>query len=261
MADYIFQEHQVDRETVRLKLLEEAFDGSTKNLLLKAGIGPGKNCLEVGAGGGSILNWMKAQVGEEGLVVGIDRNQGQLMYLAGKGLEIFIGDLLNFSHDSLFDVIHARYVLVHNKNAMELINHLKKFLNQDGVLVLEEPDFEAANWLDDTFRDAGNRVNQAMLAMFENMGLDPGLGRKLPQLLREIGFEVKEVQGQAHLDFGGGRVARVMGASAEALKETYLATGKADTQSIQTYIDASQNPISYAHYYTTVQIMAKNGME
>ena len=78
MSQYIFSEHDDDRELERLRLIEQVVDPATIGHLEQTGVGPGWQCLEVGAGAGSILRWLGEAVGAGGHVVGVDRNRGKI---------------------------------------------------------------------------------------------------------------------------------------------------------------------------------------
>lgn len=56
----------------RLGLLEDAFDVNSMRYLNDLGVSDGWQCLEVGAGGGSIVGWLCRQVGPGGRVVATD---------------------------------------------------------------------------------------------------------------------------------------------------------------------------------------------
>jgi ubiquinone/menaquinone biosynthesis C-methylase UbiE len=60
----------VQRE--RLDTLQELFDPGTIRQLEARGVAPGWRCLEVGAGGGSIAEWLCDRVGPDGSVVATD---------------------------------------------------------------------------------------------------------------------------------------------------------------------------------------------
>jgi tRNA A58 N-methylase Trm61 len=69
---YIFDQNQCDRELTRLRRIESALDPQSHKLLTKTGVAAGWACLEIGAGGGSILQWLCERVGRDGRVVGLD---------------------------------------------------------------------------------------------------------------------------------------------------------------------------------------------
>ena len=72
MSHYIFAEAAEQREYERLRLIEKAFDPTTQRRLLATGIQPGWQCLEVGAGAGSISRFLAEKVGPKGRVVAAD---------------------------------------------------------------------------------------------------------------------------------------------------------------------------------------------
>ena len=62
MTKYIFETNATDREWKRLRLIEQAIDAETITLLDCAELDIGARCLEIGAGAGSIVEWMAARV-------------------------------------------------------------------------------------------------------------------------------------------------------------------------------------------------------
>src|SRR5215203_1058341 len=63
-------------EAERLDVLAATFDGGSRRLLTRLGVGPGWACLEVGAGQGSIARWLAEVVGPEGGVTATDVDLG-----------------------------------------------------------------------------------------------------------------------------------------------------------------------------------------
>ena len=110
---YIFAEAAEQREYERLRLLEKAFDPATKKRLVQTGIQPGWQCLEVGAGAGSISRWLCEQVGDKGLVVAADivpRFVGDLPANA----EVLEADICNaVLGTERFDLFHFAYMNEH----------------------------------------------------------------------------------------------------------------------------------------------------
>jgi SAM-dependent methyltransferase len=259
MNDYIFKDHQTDLELRRLQRIEHALDPRTCRILVTTGISPKWRCLEVGAGSGSIMQWLGARVGSDGQVVGVDKQIKYLGHLSKPPYRIFESDALKFSDSEGFDLIHARYVLIHNRNSTDILAHLKGLLRPGGHLVLEEPDFEAAEWIDSEYRCAGQRVNKAIVAMFSSLSLDPGFGSRLPLAISRQGLVVRLVEAISHLEPGSGPVAMVMADSAAALRDKYIATGEATDGDITQYIRGARDPSSWATYYSTISVVACHG--
>ena len=65
-------DHAWARERERLAGLEAALDPGTREHLTRLGVGPGKRCLEIGAGGGSVAFWLAERVAPGGTVVATD---------------------------------------------------------------------------------------------------------------------------------------------------------------------------------------------
>jgi hypothetical protein len=61
--------------------LEACYDQSTFGYLSALGLGEGWRCWEIGAGGGSVVRWMAARVGQSGAVLGTGLNLDPLLGL------------------------------------------------------------------------------------------------------------------------------------------------------------------------------------
>lgn len=255
--DYIFDEHQQDHELVRLRMIEELFDPTTIRHLERTGIGAGWRCLEVGAGAGSIMKWMAGVVGERGEVVAVDRNATHLHCVPIPQLQVIEGDLHDVQFDDTFDLVHCRYVLIHNQSGDEMLQKLCNALKPGGFLVVEEPDFTSAKLLNGNADDAQQRVNNAICGLFEEMELDPAYGLTLPQKVVAQGLEIVEVDSRIHLARGGSLMARMMGASTTALADKYVATGEARKSDIQQYVQNTNDDKFWTIYYGTVSVVAR----
>jgi SAM-dependent methyltransferase len=203
------------------------------------------------------LQWLGESVGREGRVVGLDKKTTYLKQFTASPYEIVESDVFALERIGPFDLIHGRYVLIHNRTTPEILAKLKTLLKPEGCLVLEEPDFESAEWIDDKFGFAGERVNAAICSMFNGMSLDPGLGKRLPWLISRLDLAGIHVEAISHLEPGGGPVALVMADSAEALRNKYVSTGKATNNDVDSYAEGARNAATWANYYSTVGVIAK----
>jgi len=252
MQEYTFTSHRFEYE--RLSLIQDSFDEKSKKHLLKAGLKKGIDCLEVGLGAGSLASWMKKEVGGEGSVLGVDLTTEQTDQAGG--YELLEGNILELEIAKSFDLIHLRYVLIHNTAAKEIIQRLYTLLKPGGKLVIEEPDFTLAKWMDAGDLQACRRVNSALCKMFEGKGLKPHYGSITHLELKEAGFEILESKSYLHLCSGNEDVAKVMALSAKASSDAYLATGICSKEDINAYIQACEDPDSLGVYYATVAHLA-----
>ncbi|MDC4205513.1 MAG: class I SAM-dependent methyltransferase [Candidatus Manganitrophus sp.] len=112
-TEYVFQNTSFQAELNRLRSIEAIFDPETRRRLLSAGLKRGMRCLEVGAGAGSIMAWIASEIGPSGHVTAVDINT-RFISNPPPNVQLLCGDIqtVPLKPDS-FDLIHARYVLVH----------------------------------------------------------------------------------------------------------------------------------------------------
>lgn len=254
MSVYTFDSHEQEAEYKRLCLIQDSFDDKSQTHLLKAGLKPGMHCLEVGLGAGSLADWIYKQVGAEGSLLGVDLNCQYIKEHAEYAF--FEGDVLALQTSKTFDLIHLRYVLVHNRSADEIIQKLFSLLKPGGKIVVEEPDFTLAKWMDAKDLDACRRVSSAVCKMFEDKRLKPRYGSIVHLALRDAGFKVDEQKSYLHLCSGGEDVAEMMGMSARALQEEYTHSGVCSSEDVKAYIDACHDSESLGVYYGTIAVTA-----
>jgi hypothetical protein len=257
MSTYIFESHAEDREFHRLRLIESANDSATIALLHRTGVQPGWTCLELGPGAGSILQWLGAQVGANGMVIGIDKKTTYLQGFSTPPYDIREGNFLDVSINHPLDLVHARYVLIHNHHDMDILHKIHRLSKPGSMAVFEEPDFTSAKLLDARPDDPHSRVNSAMCHMFVDLKLDPGYALRLPQKLQTCGFEIIETRSTMHLCEGNSPIANVMAESALALRNRYCETGQCSEQDIDHYVQNAHTPGFWAVYHSTVSILAK----
>jgi ubiquinone/menaquinone biosynthesis C-methylase UbiE len=135
-SEYAFKNEDaaaVDRHD----LLSETLNEVTFPRLSSLGDLAGKRCLEVGAGAGSVARWMVDQVGPTGRVLATDLDPRYLR--SDQGYEVLRHDLITEPvPEGPWDVIHARLVLVHIPQRVEILDRLVASLAPGGALVLED---------------------------------------------------------------------------------------------------------------------------
>src|SRR5438093_13389111 len=74
----------------------------------------------------------------------------------------------------MFDVVHARFVLIHVPDWLTALTAMIKALKRGGWVVLEEPDFSSARSFAGRgeLRRAFENVNRSIEAMFSQRGMD-----------------------------------------------------------------------------------------
>ena len=71
MSKYVWQ-HDLKGESDRLRLMSDLLDPSSEFHLLRIGVATGWRCLEIGAGNGSLSQWLAQRVGPTGHVIASD---------------------------------------------------------------------------------------------------------------------------------------------------------------------------------------------
>ena len=248
---YVFQRVDDQRELERLRMIERVFDPASRRRLLHAGLQSGWRCLEVGPGAGSIMNWMGEVVGSTGQVVAVDLDPKFLREVDQPNVSIVRADIrpAQLSQQS-FDVVHARYVLIHLADYDVALTKMLDCLKPGGWLVLEEPDFSASRGIVGEEEDLASvhMVNQAIAKMYATLRMGYTLGLKLPALLQRHGLQDLVVENDAPLCAGRSGMARVMKMSAEQLREKYLATGVVEQSDLERYCRFADDPSTWAIY-------------
>jgi SAM-dependent methyltransferase len=256
-SEYVFDRAEDQRELERLRAIEQVVDPASRRRLSETGLSTGWHCLEVGPGAGSIMTWMGEVVGPTGQVLAIDLSPRFLSDQNGSNVQIRQDDIRTAAlPPRSFDLVHARYVLIHMPDHKAALDRMLDCLKPGGWLVLEEPDFSASRGITGPEEDLGSvqRVNQAIERMYSALGMDFMLGLKLPSLLQRRGLRTLMVEHDVPLSVGGSGMAMIMRLSAVQLRQKYLATGVVAESDLDRYCRFADNPETWAVYYATVAV-------
>ena len=194
-----------ERERDRLRLAEAVFDPSTIQRLTSLGVSPGWRCLEVGAGAGSIANWLARTVGPSGHVVATDIEPRFLEGLkAEPGIEVRRHDITaDELPASAFELAHSRLVLQHLGARKRAIETMVGAVVPGGWLVVEELDFVTSSASYPAGGRDFERVERAVHQLLAATGFEPDIGRRLPALLQDAGLMEVENDGSLSVVAGG----------------------------------------------------------
>jgi ubiquinone/menaquinone biosynthesis C-methylase UbiE len=257
---YVFEATLHDAELKRLRALEAVFDPATRQRLLATGLGAGWRCLEVGAGAGSIAQWLAKTVGPSGHVLAVDTNTRFLKSPQSANVDVLEADIQTTALDAeSFDLAHARFVLIHVPAWAEALAAIIRCLKPGGWLVLEEPDFSSSRAVagPPELRRAFENVHQAITAMFRQREMDPAFGARLPALLQEHQFAKITIENDAAIVPGGSPHAQMMRMSTYQLRDKYVATGLATEEDIEHYGTFAADPTCWATYHATIRATAQ----
>jgi len=181
----------------RLALLEQGLDPVTIRRMQAIDVAKGWYCLDVGAGGGSIAQWLCARVGPYGHVVATDLDTRFLDALAAPNLEVLRHNIVS---DDLpiatYDLIHTRLVLMHIPEREQVLVRLVTALKPGGWLLLEEHDtFPILAVASGPYA----RVWEAFLSATAPAGSATNWARQLPSLLAQHGLTSVTADGDVPL--------------------------------------------------------------
>ncbi|MEQ1793817.1 MAG: class I SAM-dependent methyltransferase [Nitrospira sp.] len=263
-SDYVFTSAEDQLELTRLQAIEREFDPASRRRLYAAGLTAGWRCLEVGPGAGSLMQWMGERVGPSGHVVALDLSTKFLTGPYPAHVEVQQGDIRTASlPPCAFDLVHARYVLIHLPDYEIALSRMLAALKPGGWIVLEEPDFSASRGIAGTAAQlaAMQQINQAIHRMYESRGMDYALGLTLLPLLQMRGLCDLSMENDAPVSAGGSGLATMMAMSTQQLREKYVATGVVSEADLQRYGECAEDPQSRSVYYATVAVTGRKKAE
>ena len=154
----------------------------------------------MGAGGGSIAEWLCARVGPTGSVTATDLDTRFLDALELDNLTVLANNLLEDAPPGQFDVVHAR-LLVEHLPFDAALDALLAAVKPGGVLLVEDLDHVSAVPASPVAElDA---AQEAILGFMANAGFDPYCGRRLWGALRERGLADVHTEGAVTLMHAG----------------------------------------------------------
>jgi SAM-dependent methyltransferase len=226
----------------RFTALADLYDPVTIRHFDTLGVGEGWRCLEVGAGGGSVVRHLSERVGPAGRVLATDIEPRFLKPLAELGnVDVARHDIVvDPLPEGEFDLIHARLVLVHIPERLVAIRRLAQALRPGGWLLIE--DAENVDPCPDPQMDderLANRMRAGLAEMLGGQGVDLRFARTLPRLLRTEGLV--DIAGDAYLPLSDG-VRLLERANVRQLKDMFLERGIVSKEEFEHYLALLEDP-------------------
>lgn len=227
-------------EADRIDLAALAYDDTTFARLRRLGAGPGWRCLDVGAGTGTVARRLLREAGVSE-VVAVDRDVRFLEAQPTPGLTVRQADV---TADGLapggFDLVHARFVLMHLPSPERMISLLGGLLVPGGVLVVSDAvDLTTATASDTPY-------TLAMRAMWrglrDTIGTDVTGVTRYPGLFRAAGLG--SVAAEIHVPplLPGSPVSRFWVETWERARAAMIATGLVDGPAIDAAVRYLDSP-------------------
>lgn len=244
-------------ETERLVTNEAIWDPGTFANFEQAGVGPGWDCLEIGAGAGSAARWLAKRVhgasgdgkgtgtggtASGGRVVATDVEVTRLRYLEDHGVEVWRHDISTSDlPEREFDLIHARMLVQHLADKPAAIRRMIRALRPGGVLLLEDTDslplFRSA-----TSEDFLQDIRAAGYGLMRRAGHEPRGGHFDLAIMLGTSLRAVSAQGRAVMVQGGSPQARHYMLWLEYMRQKIVAAGLLDDARIDAAMAEMADP-------------------
>jgi SAM-dependent methyltransferase len=215
----------------RFSALAELYDATTIRHLERIGVDLGWRCWEIGAGPGSIAQWLAGRCGPDGSVLATDIDTRFLGRGGHANLTVRRHDIVTDPlPDDTFDLVHARLVLVHLPEREKVLDRMVAALKPGGWLLTEE--FDSVSQLPTSNRYPWEVTLKSAAAMRQVMierGVNAGFGRALAGQLRARGLEDISAEGRMLMWQGKSLGTHLIKANLEQLREAILGTGSVTT--------------------------------
>ena len=178
----------------RLRVLARVMRTSSMSLFDRLDLRDGLTCLDVGCGGGDATLEVARRVAPRGRVVGIDIDavkleiaRSEAAQQAVPNVEFRLADIREGNAFGTFDVVYARFLLTHLSDPAAVVSAFYRHLRPGGRVALEDIDFSGYFTYPES--KAFRRYHELYCATVAQRGGDPNIGPRLPELLKQGGFQ------------------------------------------------------------------------
>jgi SAM-dependent methyltransferase len=248
VTGYVF-DNSWERERERLAGLEAANDPDTTRHLEALGVSPGWRCLEIGAGAGSIAQWLCKRVAPSGKVVATDLDVRFLEALSEPGLDVRRHNLITDElPEDEFDLIHGRFLIEHLPDPDQIVKKLVSALKPGGWILLEDADFSPFTSepprviVYPEASDTVVKVWRSALELMRRVGYNDEYGRKLPTDMIAAGLVDVGAEVNTHFRWGGSPGSAAPVGTLERFREELTGSGAATDEEIDTAIGVISDP-------------------
>lgn len=253
MSGYVWQ-HDLTGEADRLRLMSRLLDPSSRFHLARIGVAEGWRCLEVGAGNGSLSQWLAREVGPTGRVLATDLHPDLMQGIAGGNLAV---QALDVVHDeppgAPFDLVAVRALLHHLPERRRVVARMADWLKPGGWLFVQEPDFYPT-WTVEP--PSQNQLWKAFIRWAASHGIDYYVGRRIPRWLQEEGLGAIASEGHAILYNGGSAFAQWWDLGLREVASQLTSEGGVSPAALEEFFALARDP---AYWTTTIAFTATTG--
>ena len=231
MATYVYDQDWKD-ERERLAGMSRLWDEGSQDLLSRF---PAKRVLEVGAGAGSMTEWLADHAAE---VTAVDVSTRFLEAIDRPNVTVLERDVLADELPGGFDLVYSRLVAEHL--GRPVLERMAAAAAPGGVLLVEDYDWATAGVFpeDPLFGEVLN----AVIGLMEQAGYDRFFGRRLVSELSSLGLEDVAAEGRARLIRGGTPETAFFRLSLESLRGPLVDSGALSEDEIDQALARMDDP-------------------
>lgn len=250
----------------RLRILARVMRPTTLELLHRAGIRSGMNCLDVGCGGGDVTFDLARLAGPSGRVRGLDLDEVKLGMARAEATELRLTNAVferfNLDDGELkpeFDCVYARFLLTHLKDPTAAFRKMRQALKPGGLLIVEDIDCSGCFCYPEraSFRRAVELYSKAV----RQRGGDPDIGPKLPILLLNAGFADVKMNVVQPAGFEG-EIKQIMPLTLENVTDAVIDCGLATRDELTALVadlyEQARDPLAVVSNPRVVQSWGRN---
>jgi SAM-dependent methyltransferase len=225
---------------LRLDNISALFDETSFQHMRQLGLGAGWRCWEAGAGGPNLSLRISQEIGSNGLVVATDIDVTWLKAASGSNLTVVQHDVVrDRPPEGLFDLVHARLLLVHLPERQAVLQRLIGTLRPGGWLLVEDADpaLQPLACIDESEAEQvlANKIRNGFRQLMADRGVDLAYGRTLPRILREAGLQ--DVRADSFFPFARPECNQLERATIELLRGQLIERRLASGEEIEANLD------------------------
>jgi len=190
-SEYIL-DREPDLAAARYAAFAAVLDPVSLRHVAALGLPPGARCWELGAGGLSLASQLAGQVGPNGSVLATDISVAAMSNPPAR-VEVRQHNVVTDPlPEESFDLIHARLVLGHLPERVDVLRRIVTRLRPGGWLLIEDADTELQPLVCPEAagpdQELANRIKDRFRSLLASRGGSRAFGRTLPRLLRASGL-------------------------------------------------------------------------
>ncbi|MCL2589782.1 MAG: methyltransferase domain-containing protein [Betaproteobacteria bacterium] len=242
-SNYLLENRKAEA-VQRFAALSALFDPVTLRQFDACCMASGWHCWEVGAGGVALVQAVAERVGHAGRILATDIDDSWVKEAASPNVEVRKHDVARDPPPSeLFDLVHARLVLVHVPERELAFQNMVSALKPGGWLVIEDADpaLQPLSCIDayGPEQELANRIRQGFRTLLSARGVDLFFGRKLPRMFRQA--NMANIAAEAYFPIALPECISLEIATIRMIRNDLLSNGIATDHEIERHLENVQS--------------------